>query len=43
MKPHLYLKFGVWCCVSQSQNMRVFTLGYGYTWREAYADWEAQR
>ena len=41
-RHHLYLKYGVWCCVSATPDLRTFTAGYGYTWREAYADWKAQ-
>ena len=41
-KPHLYLKYGVWCCVSQHCGASLFTLGYGYTARSAYLDWKAQ-
>lgn len=42
VKPHLYIKFGVWCCVSCTADLRRFRLGYGYSASDAYADWEAQ-
>lgn len=41
-KPHLYVKFGVWCCVSCTPDLRIFTMGYGYSAPAAYEDWKAQ-
>lgn len=39
MKPHLYLKWGVWCCVSANGTLR---MGYGYSPCEAFEDWKQQ-
>lgn len=35
MKPRLYMRHGIWCCLSVAP----FQMGHGYTPREAYEDW----
>lgn len=38
MKPHLRKKFGIWSCASVEAG--VLRLGYGYTPRMAYEEWQ---
>jgi hypothetical protein len=39
MKPHIYRRYGIWCCRVISD----WVMGHGYTPREAYLDWRAQQ
>jgi hypothetical protein len=46
LKPHLRLKYGIWSCESVCSvvgGCRIWRMGFGYTWRDAWADWERQR
>jgi hypothetical protein len=36
MKPHIYFRKGVWCCIWRGR------LAYGYTPRHAWEEWSKQ-